>query len=65
MGILEFVFEIILEAIVWTVFRHIGACIKWPFLCSRYSYKQILETQGNGLLGVFFFIILTILFLLL
>jgi len=44
--------------LIWFCLKHIGTSIRWLFLRSQFSYKEIYKKSFNGLLGLFFLIII-------
>jgi len=49
--IFDITFEVLIDRVIWRLIKLIGSFFRYPFLCHKYSYKQVLGQEYNGRVG--------------
>lgn len=48
----DITFEVLVERVIWRLLKLLGSFFRYLFLFRKYSYKQVLEQEYNGRVGV-------------
>lgn len=50
-----------IQDLIPSAIKRLGAFIRWVFFRNKYSYKEVLEQNWNGRIGVLFIILIVVL----
>jgi hypothetical protein len=50
-SIVEFIVEVLIESIVYSFPKYLGACLKWVLYLGKKSFKDILDEPWNRRIG--------------